>query len=58
MINIDKCLEFIALQKDINNDINTVGQTTAEKADKLDTMVESLTKQDMDYIIETWDKVL
>jgi len=58
MINITKCLKFISLQKDINNDIEMMGQTSIRKANQLDTMVEKLNKQEMDYIIKTWDKVL
>jgi len=58
MINIQKCLKFISLQKDINNDIEMMGQTSIRKANQLDAMVEKLNKQEMDYIIKTWDKVL
>lgn len=58
MINITKCLKFISLQKDINNDIEMMGQTSIRKANQLDSMVEKLNKQEMDYIIKTWDKVL
>jgi hypothetical protein len=58
MINIEKCLKFISLQKDINNDIEMMGQTSIRKANQLDSMVEKLNKQEMDYIIKTWDKVL
>jgi hypothetical protein len=58
MINIDKCLKFISLQKDINNDIEMMGQTSIRKANQLDSMIEKLNKQEMDYIIKTWDKVL
>jgi len=58
MINIEKCLKFISLQKDINNDIEMMGQTSIRKANQLDAMVEKLNKQEMDYIIKTWDKVL
>jgi hypothetical protein len=58
MINITKCLKFISLQKDINNDIEMMGQTSIRKANQLDAMVEKLNKQEMDYIIKTWNKVL
>jgi hypothetical protein len=58
MINIQKCLKFISLQKDINNDIEMMGQTSIRKANQLDSMIEKLNKQEMDYIIKTWDKVL
>ena len=58
MINIQKCLKFISLQKDINNDIEMMGQTSIRKANQLDAMVEKLNKQEMDYIIKTWNKVL
>jgi hypothetical protein len=58
MINIQKCLKFISLQKDINNDIEMMGQTSIRKANQLDSMVEKLNKQEMDYIIKTWEKVL
>ena len=58
MINITKCLKFISLQKDINNDIEMMGQTSIRKANQLDSLVEKLNKQEMDYIIKTWDKVL
>lgn len=58
MINIEKCLKFISLQKDINNDIEMMGQTSLRKAVQLDSMIEKLNAQEMDYIIKTWDKVL
>jgi hypothetical protein len=58
MINITKCLKFISLQKDINNDIEMMGQTSIRKANQLDAMVEKLNKQELDYIIKTWNKVL
>jgi hypothetical protein len=35
-----------------------MGQTSIRKANQLDAMVEKLNKQEMDYIIKTWDKVL
>lgn len=58
MINIEKCLKFISLQKDINNDIEMMGQTSLRKAVQLDLMIEKLNAQEMDYIIRTWSKVL
>ena len=58
MINITKCLKFISLQKDINNDIEMMGKTSLRKATQLDSMIEKLNKQEMDYVIKTWDRVL
>lgn len=52
MINFQKCLEFKKLQWDINSDIDQIGYTTIAKADRLDEMVEDLTREEMDYILE------
>jgi hypothetical protein len=52
MINIQKCLEFKKLQWDINSDIDQIGYTTIAKADRLDEIVDNLTKEEMDYILE------
>jgi len=52
MINFQKCLEFKKLQWDINSDIHQIGYTTIAKADRLDVMVEELTTEEMDYILE------
>lgn len=52
MINIQKCLEFKKLQWSINADIDQIGYTTIAKADRLDEMVEELTTEEMDYILE------
>ena len=52
MINVQKCLKFIALQNSINKDIDTVGQTTVEKADKLDRLGDKLNEQEIDWIYE------
>jgi hypothetical protein len=56
MINIQKCLEFKKLQWDINSDIHQIGYTTIVKANRLDAMVEDLTTEEMDYILEWKDR--
>jgi hypothetical protein len=58
MINVTKCLEFIALQKDINQDIDMTGETSPWKAAELDLIIEKLNEQEIDWIAKTWDKVL
>ena len=58
MINIDKCLEFISLQKEINEDIRTKGETSPWKAAQLDSLVMSITGEESDWILDTWEKVL
>jgi len=56
MINFQKCIEFKKLQWDINSDIHQIGYTTIAKADKLDAMVEELTTEERDYILEWKDR--
>jgi hypothetical protein len=56
MINFQKCIEFKKLQWDINSDIHQIGYTTIAKADRLDAMVDNLTPEEMDYILEWKDK--
>jgi hypothetical protein len=58
MINIDKCLEFISLQKDINEDIRTEGKTLPWKAERLDVLVVGFNGEENDWILDTWEKVL
>lgn len=58
MINIDKCLEFISLQKEINEDIRTEGKTLPWKADRLDELVMGFNGEENDWILDTWEKVL
>ena len=58
MINIDKCLEFISLQKEINEDIRTEGKTLPWKADRLDVLVMGFNGEENDWILDTWEKVL
>jgi hypothetical protein len=58
MINIDKCLEFISLQKEINEDIRTTGETSPWKAAQLDLLVMNITGEESDWILDTWEKVL
>jgi hypothetical protein len=58
MINIEKCLKFISLQRDINNDIEMMGKTSLRKAAQLDRIIEKLNQQEMDYIVKNWNKVL
>lgn len=52
MINFQKCIEFKKLQWDINSDIDQIGYTTIAKADRLDEMVEELTPEEIEYILE------
>jgi hypothetical protein len=56
MLNIQKCIEVKKLQWAINSDIHQIGYTTIAKADKLDAMVEELTTEEMDYILEWEDR--
>jgi hypothetical protein len=56
MLNIQKCIEFKKLQWDINSDIDQIGYTTIAKADLLDEMVDNLTTEEMDYILEWKDR--
>lgn len=58
MINIDKCLEFTRLQKDINEDIRTKGETSPWKAAQLDSLVMDISGEESDWILDTWEKVL
>jgi hypothetical protein len=58
MINIDKCLEFISLQKEINEDIRTEGKTSPWKAERLDVLVMGFNGEENDWILDTWEKVL
>ena len=58
MINIDKCLEFISLQKDINDDIRTKGETSPWKVAQLDSLVMDMSGEESDWILDTWKKVL
>jgi hypothetical protein len=52
MINFKKCLEIKQLQWAINSDIHQIGYTTIAKADRLDEMINDLTTEEMDYILE------
>jgi len=58
MINIDKCLEFISLQKEINEDIRTEGKILPWKAERLDVLVMGFNGEENDWILDTWEKVL
>ena len=58
MINIDKCLEFISLQKEINEDIRTEGKTAPWKAERLDVLVMGFNGEENDWILDTWERVL
>jgi hypothetical protein len=58
MINIDKCLEFISLQNDINQDIDTTGQTSPWKAAELDVLGDKLSHEEIDWIEDTLAKAL
>ena len=55
MLNIQKCIEFMKLQWDINSDIDQIGYTTIAKADRLDEMVDDLTPEEVKYIAEWVD---
>jgi hypothetical protein len=56
MLNIQKCIEVKKLQWAINSDIHQIGYTTIAKADRLDEMVNNLTPEEMDYILEWEDR--
>ena len=58
MVNVQKCLEFIRLQKDINEDIRTKGETSPWKAAQLDSLVMDINGEESDWILDTWEKVL
>jgi uncharacterized protein YoxC len=49
---MNKVEQFIQLQNEINNDIDTKGQTTSEKADALDTLGDSLSDVEIDELCE------
>ena len=51
MIDLIKCAEFIKLQNMINADIDRKGETTLERADKLDRMLDRLTDEEMDFML-------
>lgn len=51
MIDLIKCAEFIKLQNMINADIDRTGQTTLEKADKLDKILDRLTDEEMEFML-------
>ena len=52
MLNIQKCIEFMKLQWDINSDIDQIGYSTIAKTDKLIAMVDNLTPEEEAYILE------
>jgi len=52
MLNIQKCIEFMKLQWDINSDIDQIGYSTIAKTDKLIEMVDNLTPKEEAYILE------
>ena len=54
MIDLIKCAEFIKLQNMINADIDRNGETTLEKADKLDRMLDRLTDEEMDFMLSDY----
>jgi len=56
MINFAKCIEFKKLQWYINSDIDQIGYTTIDKADRLDEMVDSLTPEEVKYRAEWVDR--
>jgi hypothetical protein len=58
MVNIEKCLEFITLQNEINHDIDTTGETSPWKAAQLDLLVEKLSIEDGEWIVDTLAKAL
>lgn len=51
MIDLIKCAEFIKLQNMINDDIDRKGQTTLEKADKLDQILDRLTDEEIEFVL-------
>ena len=56
MLNIQKCIEFMKLQWDINSDIDQIGYSTIAKTDKLIEMVDNLTPEEEAYILEWIDR--
>ena len=51
MIDLIKCAEFIKLQNMINADIDRKGETTLEKADKLDQILDRLTNEEIEFVL-------
>lgn len=49
---MNKVEQFIQLQNEINNDIDTKGETTLEKADALDALAYSLSDEEIDELCE------
>jgi hypothetical protein len=47
---MNKVEQFIQLQKEINNDIDTKGETTLEKADALERLTYALSDEEIDEI--------
>ncbi len=58
MVDVLKCLEFIRLQQDINQDIDAKGETSPWKAAQLDVLVDGMNKEERDWVLDTWEKVL
>ena len=54
MVDVFKCLELKKLQWSINSDIDRMGETTLEKADKLDQMLDMLSDEEMNFVLEGW----
>ena len=50
-MNLDLVRQAVRLQKQINSDIETLGQTTLEKADQLDSLVDQMNTIEEDLFI-------
>ncbi len=56
MVDVLKCLEFINLQKDINQDIDMKGETSPWKAAQLDVLVDGMNQEEREFILEGWSE--
>ena len=50
-MNLDLVRQAVRLQKQINSDIETLSQTTLEKADQLDSLVDQMNTIEEDLFI-------
>ena len=51
MIDLIKCLAFMKLQVEINNDIDMRGETSPWKAAELDVLVDSMNEFEREWIL-------
>ena len=52
MIDLNKCIEFMRLQNSINKDIDMNGETSYDKAAKLEILADSMNDEEIDWILE------